>query len=284
MQSERDGSTSSSRDNSSKFRWMMTTMMMMMMIFYGGISTNCTFQNSNTKRCDDDDGSCDGDLHQERMEDDEDGGTPMLSATGTLDRKTGQVTPMRQSATGTLDRKTDQASPTTCFHQRKATNKKRNRIEETNKKKRNQIRLLPTYTNNKPTDQLKVERPTRSRLRREDTTRMTTMKMTATIMRTQPTEATDESNRWKQPMEALTGTALLKNDDRTAKDNGKWNGGQMPTGWIDVCVALYSKAFKAATTARREGSQRWEQALEARTLLRRLVVRRHDISPLSADR
>jgi hypothetical protein len=56
-----------------------------------------------------------GDLHQGRMEDDEDGGTPMLSATGTLDRKTGQATPMRQSATGsTLDRKTDQAPPTTC--------------------------------------------------------------------------------------------------------------------------------------------------------------------------
>jgi hypothetical protein len=85
MQSERDGSTSSSRDDSSKFRWMMT--MMMMMIFYGGISTNCTeFQNSNMKRCDDDDG-CDGDLHQGRMEDDEDGGTPMLSATGTLARQ-----------------------------------------------------------------------------------------------------------------------------------------------------------------------------------------------------
>jgi hypothetical protein len=55
------------------------------------------------------------DLHQGRMEDDEDGGTPMLSETGTLDRKTGQATPMRQSATGTLDRKTDQAPPMTCF-------------------------------------------------------------------------------------------------------------------------------------------------------------------------
>jgi hypothetical protein len=55
------------------------------------------------------------DLHQGRMEEDEDGGTPMMSATGTLDRKTGQATPMRQSATGTLDRKTDQATPTTCF-------------------------------------------------------------------------------------------------------------------------------------------------------------------------
>jgi hypothetical protein len=39
----------------------------------------------------------DGDLHQGRMEDDEDGGTSMPSATGTLDRKTSQ------------------ASPTTCF-------------------------------------------------------------------------------------------------------------------------------------------------------------------------
>jgi hypothetical protein len=43
-----------------------------------------------------DDGHGD-DLHQGRMEDDEDGGTPMMSATGTLDRKT------------------DQAPPTTCF-------------------------------------------------------------------------------------------------------------------------------------------------------------------------
>jgi hypothetical protein len=38
-----------------------------------------------------------GDLHKGRMEDDEDGGTPMPSATGTLDRKTSQ------------------APPTTCF-------------------------------------------------------------------------------------------------------------------------------------------------------------------------
>jgi hypothetical protein len=66
------------------------------------------------------------DLHQEgRMEDDEDGGTPMLSATGTLDRKTGQATPMRQSATGTLDRKTDQAPTMTCFQPSTPTHEKR---------------------------------------------------------------------------------------------------------------------------------------------------------------
>jgi hypothetical protein len=65
------------------------------------------------------------DLHQGGMEDDEDGGTPMMSATGTLDRKTGQVTPMPQSATGTLDRKTDQAPPTTCFQPSTLTNETR---------------------------------------------------------------------------------------------------------------------------------------------------------------
>jgi hypothetical protein len=65
------------------------------------------------------------DLHQGRMEDDEDDGTPMLSATSTLDRKTGQATTMRQSATGTLDRKTDQAPPTTCFLPSTLTNETR---------------------------------------------------------------------------------------------------------------------------------------------------------------
>jgi hypothetical protein len=65
------------------------------------------------------------DLHQGRMEDDEDDGTPRMSATGTLDRKTGKATPMRQSATGTLDRKTDQAPPTTCFQPSTPTNETR---------------------------------------------------------------------------------------------------------------------------------------------------------------
>jgi hypothetical protein len=46
-----------------------------------------------------------GDLHQGRMEDDEDGGSLMPSATGTLDRKTSQ------------------ASPATCFQPNRATNK-----------------------------------------------------------------------------------------------------------------------------------------------------------------
>jgi hypothetical protein len=45
-----------------------------------------------------------GDLHQGRMEDDGNGGTPMPSATGTLDRKTSQ------------------ASPATCFQPRPITN------------------------------------------------------------------------------------------------------------------------------------------------------------------
>jgi hypothetical protein len=71
-----------------------------------------------------DDGHGD-DLHQGRMEDDEDGSTPMLSATGTLDRKTGQATPIWQSATGTLDRKTNQAPPMTCFQPRTLTNETR---------------------------------------------------------------------------------------------------------------------------------------------------------------
>jgi hypothetical protein len=39
------------------------------------------------------DGGPHGDLHQGRMEDDEDGGSPMPSATGTLDRKTSQASP-----------------------------------------------------------------------------------------------------------------------------------------------------------------------------------------------
>jgi hypothetical protein len=47
------------------------------------------------------------DLHQGRMEDDEYGGTPMPSATGTLDRKTSQV------------------SPTTCFQPSTLTNETR---------------------------------------------------------------------------------------------------------------------------------------------------------------
>jgi hypothetical protein len=65
------------------------------------------------------------DLHQGRMEDDEDGGTPMMSTPSTLDRKTGQDTTMRQSAIGTLDRKTDQAPPTTCFLPSTLTNETR---------------------------------------------------------------------------------------------------------------------------------------------------------------
>jgi hypothetical protein len=71
-----------------------------------------------------------GDLDKGRMEDDGDGGTPMLSATGTLDRKTGQATPMRQSATGTLDRKTDQAPPTTCIQPSTLTNETRSIIND----------------------------------------------------------------------------------------------------------------------------------------------------------
>jgi hypothetical protein len=47
------------------------------------------------------------DLHQGRIKDDEDGGTPMLSATGTLDRKN------------------DQAPPTTCFQPSTPTHEKR---------------------------------------------------------------------------------------------------------------------------------------------------------------
>jgi hypothetical protein len=111
----------------------------------------------------------------------------------------------------------------------------------------------------------------------------------ATDGRAQPMDATDGSNRRrKQPMEEalLDGTTLM--DDRTANDTGKWNGGQMPIGsWInDIYEALlYCKALKAVTTAQWEGSQRCEQAfLEARTLLQQLGVRRHAISPLSADR
>jgi hypothetical protein len=247
----------SSSSNSSKFRQAMRMRMRMMMkVFYRGISTKCTeHQNSNPKQ---EHGRRDDEGHGRdlprpgRMEDDEDDGTPMLSATGTLDRKTGQATPMRQSAIGTLDRKTDQATPTTCFHNHDDLTKQRNQSKDTTTKNRNQ-RNLPTYTKNKPTDQLTDdEGPTsESRLRHEDTTRTkTTMK--ATMMRTQPMAATNGSNRWKQPMEALDGTTLT--DYITA--DGKWNGGQMPIEWIDVCEALYCKALKAATTARREGFQR----------------------------
>jgi hypothetical protein len=171
------------------------------------------------------------DLHQGRMEDDEGrGGTPMLPATGTLDRKTSQ------------------APPTTCFHKNQdEPTKRRNQSQETNKK-RNQCGL-PTYTNNKPTDRLIDERPTISRPcgyhgddEEDDDSN-------------DYGDATDGSKQWKQPMEALLdGTTLT--DDRTANDTGKWNGGQMPIGWINVCEAMYCKALKVVTTARREGSQR----------------------------
>jgi hypothetical protein len=197
------------------------------------------------------------------MENDEDGGTPMP-----CNRYTAQKN--QPSPTNDLlsQPRTTQAKKGKQINQRADA---KNMMTSTNEDNQSGP---PTNTNNQPNALVqKDKKPTRTHTATPGGYHaMTTVTF---MMTTHPMNAIDGSKRWKHPMEAIDGKTL--NNDRTADDSGKWTGGQRPTGWINVSEALHCKA-------RREGSKQWEQALEARKILRQHVVRRHAVSPLSANR